>query len=233
MHPAPGPGHPECLDVLSFSVIVALRLSNQPGSCTCLARVPTSRREISHPGRSWPTPVFAWWAFRVRGGCSQANAARAALPPVAARAARSLSPRRLPTQRSPQGAGRHLGRYARCCGWSVTAGSAVKADAAANSNDRRVCVGQDPSETHPRLFTEYPQGRQKLWTTSTTRMALLLSTAIPKGRRAGLLATPSPQDAALLPVPARTAKTSSRVNELAGDRDVAMGPGRDVGVLGT
>jgi hypothetical protein len=93
----------------------------------------------------------------------------------------------------------------RRCGWSGIVGSAVKADAAANANGGRVRVGQDPSETHPRLFTGFPQGRRKLWTTSATRMAPLLSTATRMGRRVGLLATPSPQDAALLPVPARTA----------------------------
>jgi hypothetical protein len=69
---------------------------------------------------------------------------------------------------------------------------------------------------------------------STTRMVPLLSTAIPKGvGELALLATRPPQDAALLPVPARTADASSRVNELAGDEDVAAGLGRDAGVLGT
>ena len=65
------------------------RLTNQPGAYACPARVPHPDTRPS--ARIWPRPVSAWWAYSCPPArCSQADAARAAWPPYAARAAQPL-----------------------------------------------------------------------------------------------------------------------------------------------
>jgi hypothetical protein len=82
-------------------VIFGLRLTNQPGPRACPSGVPTPvRGDSSSPDRPapGPRPGSAWWALFVSPArCSQADAARVALPPCAARAAQpsTLPPRRL------------------------------------------------------------------------------------------------------------------------------------------
>jgi len=69
-------------------VIFELRLTNQPGSRACPAGVPAVRGDSSRPDR--PRPALNWRPpgepVRVAPRCSQADAARAALPPCAGRA---------------------------------------------------------------------------------------------------------------------------------------------------
>ena len=61
----------------------------------CPARVPTSLRELPRRARAWPPAGVCLVGLIVTPArCSQADAARAALPPYAARAAQPLTPGR-------------------------------------------------------------------------------------------------------------------------------------------
>src|SRR6266516_1325481 len=118
MHPAPGPGHPECLDRLIVqryrwtAVVEPAGVLCVPGSRFNLSsRDLLSRSLLAHTGvRLVGLPGSSWLLPGERGPCFAASAAaRAARPPPCPTF--SLSLRRLPTQRSPQGAGWRLGRY--------------------------------------------------------------------------------------------------------------------------
>jgi hypothetical protein len=80
------------LDRLTVQSYLLVRLSHQPGALAWAARVPTSSRELPRWARAWPPAGVCLVGLVVTPArCSQADAARAALPPYAARAAQPLS----------------------------------------------------------------------------------------------------------------------------------------------